>query len=149
MATAAPARAPALYWIVALVSLVWNGFWAFDYVMTQTNNNWYLAQLWHFNDADRAFFTSIPGWSVAAWAIGVWGALLGSLLLLIRNGFAVWAFGISLAGLLVMTIYQFAMASPPADLATPIMLALTLATWVVAIALFVYAWRMKGAGLLR
>jgi hypothetical protein len=149
MATTAPARLPALYWIVALVSLVWNGFWAFDYVMTQTNNNWYLGQLWHFNDADRAFFAGIPGWSIAAWAIGVWGALLGSLLLLIRNGFAVWAFGISLAGLLVLTIYQFAMASPPADLATPVMLALTVVTWLVAIFLFVYAWRMKGAGVLR
>ena len=149
MATAAPARAPAHFWIVALVSLLWTGFGAFDYVMTQTNNDWYLAQLWHFSDADRAFFLSLPGWAVAAWAIGVWGALLGSLLLLIRSGNAVWAFGLSLAGLLVQTIYQFGMASPPADLATSPLMALTIAVWVIAIALFVYAWRMRSSGVLR
>ena len=149
MATAAPARAPALYWIVALVSLVWNGFWAFDYAMTQLNNDWYLAQLWHFNDADRAFFASVPAWAVAAWAIAVWGALLGTLLLLMRGGYAVWAFGVSLAGWVVMAVYQFAMASPPADLGTPAMMAVTVAMWVVAIALFVYAWRMRSSGVLR
>lgn len=146
MATSAPARTPAHLWIVGIVSLLWNLVGAYDYVMTQTNNADYLSM---FTEAQRAYFEAFPAWMEAAWALGVWGAVLGSLLLLIRSRYALWAFGVSLAGLLVSTIYQFGVSNMPADMMTPLNIGLTIAIWVVAIALLVYAYRMQARGALR
>lgn len=139
-------KTPAHLWIVGGLSLLWNAFGAFDYVMTQTRNEAYLAQ---FSEADRAYFESFPAWMEAAWACGVWGALIGSLLLLARSRYAVWAFAISLVGLLLSTLNMFVFSSPPESLTGPAMVAMNVAIWAVAIFLFLYARRMETAGILR
>jgi hypothetical protein len=140
------AKAPVHLWIIGVLATVWNAFGCFDYVMTQTGNAEYLAQ---FTDAQRDYFQSFPAWMEAAWAVGVWGALLGSLLLLIRSRHAVTAFILSLVGLLVGTIYQYGMADMPDDLMTPAMMGVSAAIWVIAIGLLVYAMRMRRSGVLR
>lgn len=147
MATAAPAKAPAHLWIIGLVSLLWTGFGAFDYVMTQMNNDWYLTQM-QLSDADRAYLTGQAAWAIGAWAVGVWGALLGSLLLLMRSRYAVWAFGASLVGLLLSTLYQYVIAPGPADLRTTGINMFMVAIWAIAIGLFAYAQRMQKNGVL-
>lgn len=139
-------KTPVHLWIVGGLSALWNAFGAFDYLMTQTRNEAYLAQ---FTDAQRAYFDSFPAWMEAAWACGVWGALLGSLLLLARSRHAVLAFGISLGGLLVTSIYQYGLSTPPADLQGGAMMVMSLVIWAVAIALLAYAWRMRAKGVLR
>ena len=58
----------------------------------------------------KAFFASFPVWMKAFWAIGVWGAIAGSLLLLLRSRHAVTAFGLSLAGLAINSFWQFALS---------------------------------------
>ena len=146
MATAAPAKAPVHLWIVGVVSFLWNSYGAYDYVMKQTRNADYLAQM---TEAERDFVANFPVWMDAAWAFGVWGALLGSLLLLIRSRFAVWAFAVSLAGLLVSTIYHYGASNAPASLDSGAMLGLNIAIWAVAIALLIYSWRMRAKGVLR
>ncbi|WP_332811818.1 hypothetical protein [Sphingomonas sp.] len=143
---ATSARAPVHLWIVGILALLWNAFGAFDYVMSQTQNAAYLAQ---FSDADRLYFNSFPAWAVAGWALGVWGGLVGSLLLLARSRHAEFAFGLSLLGLLVATIYQHVLSAMPADLKTGPMVAMNVAIWAVAIGLFVYAHRMRARGILR
>lgn len=139
-------KRPAHLWIVGGLSALWNAFGAVDYTMTQTRNQAYLAQL---TDAQRAYIDSFPAWSEAAWAFGVWGALIGSLLLLARSRYAVLAFGISLAGLSGTTLFQFMLSTPPAEMRGGAMLAMHGLIWVVAIALFVYARRMQRQGVLR
>lgn len=139
-------KAPTQLWIVGGLATVWNAFGAFDYVMTQTRNAAYLAG---FTDPQRAYFDSFPVWMEAAWAFGVWGGLLGSLLLLMRSRHAVTAFAVSLAGLALSTIYQYGLNAPPADMMTGPMIAMNLVIWAVAIGLLVYAMRMKARGVLR
>ena len=146
-ASVAPSmRAPTHLWIVGGLSALWNAFGAFDYLMTQTRNEAYLAQ---FTPEQRAYFDGFPMLMEAAWACGVWGALAGSLLLLARSRHAVLAFGISLAGLLVSTIYGYGVADMPESLKGGAMMAMNAAIWIVAILLFVYAWRMRKRGVLR
>lgn len=140
-------KTPTSLWIVGGLALVWNGFGALDYVMTQTRNPAYLAQ---FTPEQRAYFDSFPAFMEAAWAIGIWGAVAGSLLLLLRSRHAVTAFGASLIGLLVSTIWQFGLSG--ADMGKifgtgPLLM--TCFIWVVAIALFVYARRQRSAAILR
>lgn len=139
-------RTPAHLWIVGGLSALWNAFGAFDYVMTQTANEEYLAA---FTDAQRDYFASFPTWMDAAWAIGIWGALLGSLLLLARSRYAELAFAASLLGLLASTVWQFVLSDPPADLMSPAMIGFSLLIWAVAIGLFLYARRMRARGVLR
>ena len=143
---ASTARTPGHLWIVGVVATLWNGFGSFDYLMTQTRNAAYLA---NFTDPQRIYFDSFPVWMEAAWACGVWGGLLGSLLLLVRSRYAVAAFAISLAGLAATTVYQYVLSSPPDDLMTGGMIAMNVAIWAAAIGLLLYALRMRRAGVLR
>ena len=139
-------RTPWHLWAVGLLSLAWNAIGGIDYTMTQTHNAAYLAAA---TPAQIAWFAGFPAWEVAAWALGVWGAIAGSLLLLARTRHAVAVFGLSLAGLAVSSVYQWFVNPPPGETQTGGMLALDFAIWGIAIALLLYAQRMKARGVLR
>ena len=139
-------RTPLHLWIVAVPAVIWNAFGAFDYIMTQTRNEAYLA---HFTDPQRVYFDSFPVWMEASWAFGVWGGLLGALLLLARSRHAVAAFAVSLAGLAISTVYQYVLSSPPEEMKSGMMLGMNIAIWAIAIGLLWYAMRMRRAGVLR
>lgn len=145
MEEATRASTPAHLWIVAILGTLWNGFGVFDFVMTETVNRAYLDQ---YGSEALTYYMSLPIWFVAFWAMGVWGGLAGSLLLLVRSKHAVTMYALSLAGLFVTTVYQFLLSSPPADLTTIGKLLMTLLAWAVAIALFAYARDMQKKGVL-
>ena len=146
MQEAVQARTPAHVWIVGILATLWNAFGAYDYIMTQTNNAAYLSQ---FSAEERAFFDSFPGWMEAFCALGVWGALIGSLLLLIRSRYAVHAFGLSLVGIVVGMGYQYLAMEAPESLTTGAMAVMPWVILVIGIALFVYARNQAAKGVLR
>jgi hypothetical protein len=137
-------KAPVHFWIVAILALLWNAFGAFDYLATQLELDFYMGA---FNDEQLAYFYGFPAWSVAAWAFGVWGAVAGSVGLLLRKKWAVWAFAVSIAGMVVNGIYTFGLTNGLEIMgeAAPI---ITAVIWVVAIFLMVYAIAMKKRGIL-
>jgi hypothetical protein len=139
-------RTPVHLWIVGILAVLWNCVGAFDYVMTETRNAAYLA---NFSDAERTYFESFPALMVTFWALGVWGGLLGSLLLLLRNRWAVPAFSLSVVGILVTALYQFVLSPAPDSLWVPAMIGLNVAICVIAIALVIYAMKMRDRGVLR
>jgi hypothetical protein len=139
------AGAPWYFWAVAGLSLLWNGFGVYDYLMTQTGNAEYLSQ---FTPEQRAFFESFPAWMSVFWALGVWGSLAGSILLLLRSRWAVTAFAVSLLGLAVSTLAQFTMDIPE-SLRTPQMLVMNVVVWAGLLFFLWFAWRMRRAGVLR
>lgn len=142
-------RRPGHLWLVGIVSLLWNSIGAIDYTMTKTRNMWYLKDMGGFTDAQIAYFDSFPAWAVGFWALGVWGALLGSLLLLLGNRHAVTAFAASLVGLAATTLYQFVLTTPPAEFTGAGFMAFNIFLWAVAIALLMYARAMQRSGVLR
>jgi len=139
-------KTPLHLWIVAVLAVVWNAFGAFDYLMTQTRNEAYLA---NFTDPQRVYFESFPMWMEATWAFGVWGGFVGALLLLLRSRHAVAAFAVSLAGLAASTVYQYVLSTPPAEMKSGMMIGMNIAIWAIAIGLLWYAMRVKRAGVLR
>ncbi len=140
-------KAPVHHWFIGGISLLWNAFGAFDYTMTQTNNATYLAA---FTQEQRDYFNSFPAWMEAAWACGVWGAIAGSILLLMRNRYAVTAFIVSLAGLAISTVYQFVLSDVDTlKIMPPEAAYITVAIWIIAIALLAYAWWLRGKAVLR
>lgn len=138
------APAPRHLWIVGILSLLWNAFGAIDYVLTKTNNQAYLSQ---FTAEQLAYFTSYPAWATVGWALGVWGALAGSVLLLMRRRLAVHAFGVSLIGMAISFGYQFGMSDAVAVLGKSLA-AFALVIVAIGIALFVYARKQAARGVL-
>ena len=98
------AKAPLHLWIVGVLAVLWNAIGAFDYSATQLRLEAYMSA---FTPEQLEYFYNFPAWTVAAWAIAVWGALLGSIALLLRKAWAVWAFGISIAGMALTTVHNF------------------------------------------
>ena len=110
-ATAEPARAtrPWHLWLVGIVAVLWNAYGAYDYVMTNTQGEAYLRSA-GMTDAQITYFNAMPDWMTAVWAIGVWGGVLGSLLLLLRSKWSLHVFLASLAAVVVSVIYTFGLS---------------------------------------
>lgn len=134
-------------WLVGIVSLLWNAVGAFDYTMTQSRSEWYLAQ---FTPEQLAYFFSYPAWVVAFWALGVWAAVLGSVLLLLRSRFAAPAFAVSLVGIVVTSVYTFGLAETSmAEVTGSGAIWFSAVIFVVTLALWLYARAMRARGQLR
>ena len=152
MATSAQARAPLHLWIVGILSFLWNCFGAYDYLMTRTRRAEYIATTMPGVDANAAmaWIDAMPLYAQIGWGLGVWLALLGSVLLLVRSRWAVWSFGLSLAGAVASIGYQLALAPPmpgaTGGAASKVMPIVILA---VAFALLLYARAMEKKGVLR
>ncbi|GGD98086.1 hypothetical protein GCM10011515_17340 [Tsuneonella deserti] len=140
-------RAPWHLWVVGVLSLLWNAMGAFDYSMTHLRGDEYLRQMGMSDDV-VAWFAAVPAWATAGWAFGVWGAIAGSLLLLARSRHAVTAFGLSLAGVVVMTIYTLGHAAPD-SVNSPGAQAFNWAIKAVALLLLIYALAMRRREVLR
>lgn len=145
-------KTPWHLWVVGLLTLIWNGFGAYDYLMSKTGNREYLAQMMEPTgvsvDAAIAYMAAMPLWANIAWGLGVWGAVAGSILLLLRNRFAFHAFAVSLVGLVLGMIHQWTNPMPEmTDTTTPMIF--TLVIFVITIFLLWYSRRMTAKGVLR
>jgi hypothetical protein len=139
-------------WIVGLLSLLWNCFGAYDYLMTRFHNMEYLKTAMPGVDPQvgLAWVEGMPIYAQFGWGLGVWLALLGSILLLMRSRWALWSFGLSLLGAVMSLGYQLLLAPPiPGAVENPAMKAIPVFILVVALALFLYARAMEKRGVLR
>ena len=148
---ATQSRTPAHLWIVGALALLWNGFGSYDYLMTRMRNTDYLAGMMPTVDpqAMLAWVDAFPIWAQAGWALGVWGGLIGAILLLMRNRWAVPLFAASLLGAVVGLGYQIVAAPPLAGMEGAMNDLMPFVIIVVALALFLYARTMKARGVLR
>ena len=139
-------KTPWHIWLIGIVSLLWNGAGAFDYVMTTTRNAAYMSQ---FTPDQLEFFYIFPVWFMASWAIAVWAAVLGSVLLLLRSGYAPLVFALSLLGLIGTSLYSFVLSDVSyVALVGTAAIWFTLAIGVVAVLLWLYARAMRQNGVL-
>ncbi len=140
-------KTPWHIWLIGALSLVWNLGGVVDYLMSQLGVESYLGAM---TPEQRAYFEGFPAWATAFWALGVWGAFLGSILLLLRSRFAALAFGLSLIGLIANTVRLFAdRGAGVVDLMGRGALAFTAALIIVALGLWLYARSMSRKGVLR
>ena len=150
MQQAVSARAPAHLWIVGILSLLWNCFGAYDYVMTRTHNMAYLKESMPGIDpgVGLAWIEAMPMYAQVGWGLGVWGGLLGAVLLLIRSRYAVWAFAASMLGIVLSLGYQLTMA-PPLPGASGAMKMMGYLIILIGAFLLWYSWTMEKKGVLR
>lgn len=138
-------RTPVHLWIVGVLALLWNSMGAFDYLATQLRLDFYMSQ---FTQEQLDYFYGFPAWAVAAWAFGVWGAFAGSIGLLLRKAWSRWAFAISLAGMVVSSIYTLGMSNGAEIMGGGAMI-FSLVIWAVGIFLVMYSFRLTKSGVLR
>ena len=151
MQDAVQTRVPMHLWIVGGLSAIWGAFGCYDYLMTRMRNTDYLADMMPTVDPNAmlAWVDAFPIWAQFGWGLGVWGGLLGSLLLLARSRWAVWAFGLSLIGAILGLGYQIVAAPPLAGAEGPMMEVMPYVIILIAVALFLYARAMEKKGVLR
>jgi hypothetical protein len=112
MNTAPQAKTPWHLWAVGVLGLLWNSYGGYDYFMSMTKGANYMRSV-GMTDAQIAHMAAFPAWMVAVWAIGVWGALLGALLLLLRSRWAVEVFIASLVAFVISLIYAYGVSPMP------------------------------------
>ena len=97
-------RVPWHFWLVCVVAVLWNGFGAYDFTMSLLKGDAYFETM-GMTEAQIAAYHQMPSWSIAVWALGVWGSVAGSMMLILRSRYALHAFIASLAGLVLSLIY--------------------------------------------
>ena len=95
-------------WAVGLLGLLWNGFGGYLYLMTRTQGAEFLRSMGAGQESID-WQASMPAWMNALWAIGVWGGVLGAVLLLLRMKWAMHAFLASLVAMLVSLVASLTM----------------------------------------
>ena len=145
------ADTPLHLWIVGALALLWNGFGAYDYLMTRMRDKDYLASMMPTVDpeATLAWVDAFPIWAQFGWGLGVWGGLAGAILLLLRSRRALWAFALSLVGAILGLGYQIVAAPPLPGAEGPAFELVPYAIVLLAAALALYARSMLRKGVLR
>lgn len=139
----ASSKAPWHLWLIGILATLWNGFGAFDFTATFAR-----FEAWTSNvpPAMLDYIYALPPWMWIGWALGVWGGFIGSVLLLMRNKLAVWAYALSLLGAVGSNIMNV-IDPPPAEVGANAVLAIVIIA--IAAALLGYAYWLSRRGVLR
>jgi len=137
-------RTPVHLWIIGVLALLWNVMGAFDYLATQLQLESYMSQ---FTEEQLAYFYGFPAWAVSGWAFAVWSAVVGSVGLLLRRKWSVWAFAVALIGMAVSSIYTFGVSNG-AEMMGSGGVIFSVVIWAISIFLLVYTWSQAKRGVL-
>jgi hypothetical protein len=98
--TKTPGR-PWHLWLIGIIGGLWSSIGVISFMLTQMNVE---AVMSRFPPQQREYFESFPLWAVAFWAIGVFGGVIGCLLLLLKNRLAFHALLASAIGAIVSNL---------------------------------------------
>ena len=143
-------KTPWHLWLIGILRCSWNAGGAFDYVMIANPQQRLPGAA---QPRAARLLRRLPVLGECSWALGVWGAVLGSVLLLLRSRFAVHAFVLSFVGMAGNFAWGYLISATPmtemmAD-AGLFPLVFTVAIVVVAIAAHHLRPRMAQKGQLR
>ena len=98
--TTSPDR-PWHLWLIGIIGGLWCSMGVLSFMLTQMNVE---AVMSRFPPQQREYFESFPLWAVAFWAIGVFGGVIGCLLLLLKNRLAFHVLLASVIGAIVANL---------------------------------------------
>lgn len=112
--------APGWFKFLAIIGLLWNLLGVLSYLFYTVLIDKMMTPevLDAMPEADRAnveaqleLLASTPAWATGAYAIAVFGGLLGCILMIMRRNLAVPVLGLSLGGVLVQNAHNFVVAN--------------------------------------
>ena len=133
-----------LYWLISIVALFWNlmGIIA------------YLGQAYISDDAlkmlpeeNQLYFSNVPAWVTAAFAVAVFGGFLGAIGLIIRKKWGYFLFVISFLALVAQHVYNFFIQNYIEM--TGSQMILPIVTFIVALFLIYFSKQKSQQGVLR
>jgi len=102
------AKPPVWFWIVSILALLWNLMGVMSYLGQAYMTDDMKAE---YTSDQLALMDSTPAWATAAFAIAVWGGLLGCIAILLRKKWAIPVLMLSLICILVQMTYSFFMTN--------------------------------------
>jgi hypothetical protein len=132
-------------WVIGIVGLLWNSIGVLGFLLTQMGNEAAFASM---SLEQREYFESFPLWAVAFWAIGVFGGVLGCLLMVLGKRVAVPVLVASAAGALVANYGGLFLLGGLEVMGGPPALVFPTVIIVLATALALYARAMSKKGIL-
>lgn len=140
-------RTPWHLWVVGVLALLFNAIGIVDFVMTMSQGAEYLAQA-GMTPEQTDHYLKFPGWMNVVWAVGVFGAIIASVLLLLRRKLATTLFVVSLAAFVLNLLYNYVLSDGARTLGQQMAIA-SAVIFVVLVLLTLYAWRMAKRGVLK
>jgi hypothetical protein len=138
-------RRPWHLWLIGIVGGLWSSMGVLSFLLTQVNVEAVMSQ---FPPQQRAYFQSFPWWAVAFWALGVFGGVIGCLLLLLKNRVAFPVLIASVIGTTVSSLGGLFLLGGMEVMGETSDLALTVLPLIVAALLAAYARAMRKKGVL-
>ncbi len=133
-----------LYWLISIVALFWN----FMGIIA------YLGQAYISDDAlkmlpeeNQLYFSNVPAWVTAAFAVAVFGGFLGAIGLIIRKKWAYFLFVICFLALVAQHVYNFFIQNYIEM--TGSQMILPIVTFIVALFLIYFSKQKSQQGVLR
>ena len=113
--TAPTTKPTTAFWIISVLALLWNIIGVAMYIMQVTMTPEAIAAM---PPDQQAMYTTMPSWATSAFALATWGALFGTILLLMRKKLAGPIYVASFAAILV-DMYYTLFVSPMMEIAGP------------------------------
>ncbi len=101
MTTEATNKPTIWFWIISVIALVWNSLGAYMYLIQAYNTESFQAM---YTPEQLEMVNNAPSWATAAFAVAVFGGVLGSIGLLLRKKWAKSIFLLSLLGIIAHQI---------------------------------------------
>lgn len=133
-------KPPVWYWIVSVVTLLWNAAGVMNYLNQSFDKESVVASQ---PPEMQPYFENIPAWATAGFAIAVFGGLIGSIFLLVRRGLIQPIFIASLLGVFMQNTYWMFLSGMPICAGN---LALPFTVIVVGILLILFSKKAKSEG---
>ena len=96
-------KPPIWFWVVSVLALIWNLAGVVVYLAQAFATPEMMKAM---PEEERMMIEQRPAWATSAFAIAVWGGLLGSLLLILRGRLAHLILVVSMIGIIVHMIYN-------------------------------------------
>lgn len=118
-------KVPTVYWVVAVLGLLWNCIGAYFYIQARLDPDAVMATA---PQEMRDYVANMPLWANIGYGFGIWGSFAGSVLMVLRSRHAPTAFLVSFVGAAISFIGQ-AQAGVLRPAEPVVILAVILALW--------------------
>jgi hypothetical protein len=139
-------KPPVWYWVVSGLALLWMLFGVVALVADFMTDEAALAQM---SEAQQQLYAARPQWLFVVYAIAIFSGLAGAIGLLMGKAWAIPAFAISLAAVVIQFGYTFLVMDAIHVLGAAAALSFPIVIFVIGVALLWFAMRSQKAGWIR
>ena len=139
----ATTKPPTWFWVIAAIALVWMLIGVLSWVMDLMTDEAAIAQM---SEAQQQLYRSRPSWIFGVYAVAIFSGLAGTIGLLMRKGWAVSAFAVSLIAIIVQFGYTFLVMDAIRLLGAAAAVIFPLVIFAIGAALLWFSLRAKKSG---